>query len=143
MKSFLGVLTGMTLATGALLAEPNAFPYDEFAKFSEKIPGEKIDGAVLIPAYLKAREPGAKIDLAKANFRIVMPDGKTVPLKCDVLPEKAEESPNPVDQKKIAGGFTHKLWIPKDPVTYAGASMLNDLAKESLEIQFPLPPREE
>lgn len=123
-------------------AEPNAFPYDEFAKFTEKIPGEKVDGKVLIAAFLKARESAPKIDPAKANFRILLPDGTSVPLKCEPLPAKPEEAKNPTDQKWIQKGFTHKLWIPKDPAAYAGSALLNDLPAESLEVQFPLPPRE-
>lgn len=143
MKSLLVTMAATALSVAFAAAEPNAFPYDEFAKFSEKMPGEKIDGVLFVPAYLKAREPGTKLDPVAANFRILMPDGKTVPLKCDPLPANPEEAKNPADKKKAEGGFTHKLWIPKDPATYAGSAMLNDLPKESLEIQFPLPPREE
>lgn len=124
-------------------AEPNAFPYDEFAKFTEKIPGEKVEGKVQIAAFLKSREPAPKIDPAKANFRIILPDGTVVPLKCDPLPGKPEDAANPIDRKWVERGFSHKLWIPKDPAAYAGSALLNDLPAESLEIQFPLPPREE
>ncbi|HVJ45859.1 MAG TPA: hypothetical protein VM511_05690 [Luteolibacter sp.] len=140
MKFFLGTLMGIVALAAA---EPNSFPYDEFTKFSEKMPGEKIGDALVIAAYLKPRTAGEKIDLAVANFRIQMPDGKVVPLKCEQLPVVPEGVTNENDKKKIAVGFTHKLWIPKDPAKYAGAAMLNDLPKDFLEIQFPLPPREE
>jgi hypothetical protein len=139
MKCLAGLMIGIA---GLAMAEPNALPYDEFTKFSEKMPGEKIDGELLIPAYLKPRTAGEKIDLAVANFRIQMPDGKSVPLKCEQMPVIPEAVTNLNDKKKIVAGFTHKLWIPKDPAKYAGAAMLNDLPKDFLEIQFPLPPRE-
>ena len=131
------------MVAGAISAEePSAFPYEEFARFSEKMPGQKIDGVVLIPAYLKPITPGNVLDAAKANFRIRMADGTTAPLRCDVLPANADDAKDPADKKKIQGGFTHKLWIPKDPEKYKGAALLNDLPAGYLDNHFPLPPRE-
>jgi len=131
------------MAVGALsAAEPNVFPYDEFAKFSEKMPGEDLEGVKMIAAFVKAAKEGEKLDLAKANFRIKMADGSIIPMRCDVLPEKPEDSKVEADQRRIRMGFTHKLWIPKDPEKYKGAALLNDLPPNYLEIQFPLPPRE-
>lgn len=130
------------MAAGGLPAqEPNVFPYDEFARFSEKMPGREVDGALLIPAYLKPITPGNILDPVKANFRIRMADGTSQPLRCETLP-KAEDAKDPVDQKRILAGFTHKLWIPKDPQKYKGGALLNDLPEGYLDIQFPLPPRE-
>ncbi len=140
MKYFLGWMIGLA---GFAVAEPNALPYDEFTKFSEKMPGEKVGDVLLIPAYLKPRVANEKIDLVLANFRIQMPDGKIIPLKCEQMPVIPEAVTDQNDKKKIIAGFTHKLWIPKDPAKYAGSVMLNDLPKDFLEIQFPLPPREE
>lgn len=139
----LTILTLSWIAAAAFsAAEPNAFPYEEFAKFSEKMPGEDVDGVKMIPAFIKAAKEGDTLDLAKANFRIRMADGSVVPMRCDVLPTKAEESSNPEDQRRIRLGFTHKLWFPKDAEKYKGASLINDLPQGFLEIQFPLPPRE-
>ena len=132
------------MAAGGLSAqEPNAFPYEEFAKFSEKMPAQTVDGVVLIPAYLKPIAPGNILDPAKANFRIRLADGTGTPLRCDVLPTKAEDAKDPIDRKMILGGFTHKLWIPKDPEKYKGSVLLNDLPAGYLDIHFPPAPRKE
>lgn len=141
MRVLLMAMVSLVGAGVISAAEPNAFPYDEFAKFSEEMPGEDVGGVKMIAAFLKAAPAGATLDPAKANFRIRMGDGSTVPMRCDVLPAKAEDSANPADRKRIEMGFTHKLWIPKDPEKYKGAAMLNDLPQGFLEIQFPLPPR--
>lgn len=139
MKYFAGM---MMAVAGLAMAEPNELSYDEFARFSERMPGEKVGDEQLIPAYLKPRTAGEVIDLAVANFRIRMPDGKIIPLKCDPLPVDPEAGLTPNDKKQIRAGFTHKLLIPKDPAKYAGAAMLNDLPKNFMEIQFPLVPRD-
>ena len=142
MRTLLMVMVSV-LAAGVLpAAEPNVFPYDEFAKFSEKMPGEDVGGVKMVAAFLKAAQAGETLDLAKANFRIRMADGSVVPMRCEVLPAKAEDTGNLADRKRIQMGFTHKLWIPKDPEKYKGAALLNDLPQGYLEIQFPLPPRE-
>ena len=122
-------------------AEPNVFPYDDFARFSVNMRGEKVDGVEMIAAYLKAVEEGKKIEPAEANFRIRLPDGTSAPLRCEALPEKPGEGKTPEDVLKITAGFTHKLWIPKDPAKYAGGALLNDLPKGFLNIQFPKPPK--
>jgi hypothetical protein len=122
-------------------AEPNIFPYDEFAEFSRQMPGEDVGGAKMIAAYLKAAKAGDTLDLAKANFRIKMADGSLVQMRCDVLPAKPEDASLLADKKRIQMGFTHKLWIPKDPQKYKGSALLNDLPEGYLEIQFPLPPQ--
>jgi hypothetical protein len=139
MKPMIGLM--ILAMTGASLAAdtPNAFPYAEFSKFADTMRGEVIDGVESIPAYLKPAKAGDKIDCEVAHFRIQTTDGKSLPLRCEILPAKAEEGKNPVDQSKIQAGFTHKLWIPKDPKKYEGAVMLNDLPTGFLEIQFPLP----
>ncbi|WAC20098.1 hypothetical protein OVA24_01735 [Luteolibacter sp. SL250] len=134
---------GFLLVAGTLsAAEPNVFPYDEFAQFAHQMPGEDVGGVKMVAAFLKAAKPGETLDLAKANFRIRMADGSIAPMRCDVLPAKAEDTANLADRKRIQMGFTHKLWIPKDPEKYKGAALLNDLPQGYLEIQFPLPPRE-
>ena len=142
MRMTMAAMIWMMVAGAISAEEPSAFPYEEFARFSEKMPGQKIDGVVLIPAYLKPITPGNVLDAAKANFRIRMADGTTAPLRCDVLPANADDAKDPADIKKIQGGFTHKLWIPKDPEKYKGAALLNDLPAGYLDIHFPLPPRE-
>lgn len=143
MKPMIGLMI-LAMATGASLAadKPNAFPYAEFAKFADTMKGEVIDGVESVPAYLKAAKAGDKLDCETAHFRIQTADGKSTPLRCDILPEKAEEGKTPGDQSKIRAGFTHKLWIPKDLKKYEGAVMLNDLPPGFLEIQFLLPSKE-
>lgn len=128
-------MTGVSIATG----EPNAFPYAEFAKAAAPIKGEIIDGVESIPLYLKAMKAGDKIDCETAHFRIQTADDKSQPLRCEILPEKPEEGKTPADQSRIRAGFTHKLWVPKDPEKYEGAVMLNDLPAGYLDIQFPSP----
>jgi len=143
MKPMIGLLMILAM-TGASFAadQPNAFPYAEFSKFADTMKGEVIDGVESIPAYLKAAKEGDKLDGETAHFRIQTADGRSTPLRCEILPENPEEGKNPVDQSKIRAGFTHKLWIPKDPKKYEGAVMLNDLPLGFLEIQFPLPAKE-
>ncbi|RYD29192.1 MAG: hypothetical protein EOP87_18700 [Verrucomicrobiaceae bacterium] len=142
MRTLLMAMVSLVAVGWLSAAEPNAFPYDEFAKFVEKIPGEDVGGVKMVAAFLKAAPAGGTLDPAKANFRIRMADGSAVPMRCDTLPAKAEDSTDPVDRKRIQMGFTHKLWIPKDAEKYKGAALLNDLPQGFLEIQFPLPPRE-
>lgn len=143
MRTKFLIAAAMTmLASGLSVAEPSALPYDEFFKFTENHPGEKVDGNLLIAAFIKASAQGEKLDAVKSNFRIQLADGTSIPLHCEALPAKAEEGKTQVDQNWIARGFTHKLWIPKDAEKYKGAALLNDLPPNSLEIQFPLPARE-
>lgn len=143
MRILLMAMVSLVAAGSLSAAEPNAFPYDEFAKFAEKMPGEDVGGVKMIAAFLKAAQAGETLDPAKANFRIRMADGSISPMRCDVLPAKPEDTADPADRRRIQMGFTHKLWIPKDPEKYKGAAMLNDLPQGYLEIQFPLPPRED
>lgn len=142
MRILLMAMVSLAVAGTLSAAEPNVFPYDEFAKFAEKMPGEDVAGVKMIAAYLKAAPAGETLDAGKANFRIRMADGSTLPMRCEVLPAKPEESTDTADRKRIQMGFTHKLWIPKDAGKYKGAALLNDLPQGYLEIQFPLPPRE-
>jgi hypothetical protein len=143
MKPTIGLLMMILAMTGASFAadKPNAFPYSEFAKAAAPLQGEVIDGVESIPLYLKALKAGDKIDCESAHFRIQMADGKIQPLRCDPLPEKPEEGKSPADQSRIRAGFTHKLWVPKDPKKYEGAVMYNDLPAGYLDIQFPSPAR--
>jgi hypothetical protein len=143
MRVLLLAMVSLMAASPLSAAGPNVFPYDEFAQFVEKSPGEDVGGAKMIVAYLKAAQAGETLDPAKANFRIRMADGSTVPMRCEVLPAKAEDAAHPSDRMRIQMGFTHKLWIPKDREKYKGAALLNDLPQGYLDIQFPLPPREE
>ena len=142
MRILLMAMVFLVAAGAPSAAEPNVFPYDEFTKFAEKMPGEDVDGVKMVAAFLKAAQEGKTLDAAKANFRIRMADGSMVPMRCDVLPAKAEDAADPTDRKRIQMGYTHKLWIPKDPEKYKGAALLNDLPHGYLEIQFPLPARE-
>jgi len=141
MKPTIGLMMVILAMTGASFAanEPNAFPYAEFAKAAAPLKGEVVDGVESIPLYLKAMKAGDKIDCEAAHFRIQTADGKSEPLRCDPLPEKPEEGKSPAEQSRIRAGFTHKLWVPKDPVKFEGAVLLNDLPPGYLDIQFPSP----
>ena len=139
------VFFAMLGSVGSAADEPSAFPYEEFLKATDKNSGQPVDGVPMIPIYLKPLKPGDQIDLKKANFRITMPGAKAaaIPLHCEVLPKNADDAKNPTDQSRIRAGFTHKLWVPKDPEKYAGSALLNDLPAGFLDVQFALPPKPE
>lgn len=141
MKPTIGLMMVILAMTGASIAagEPNAFPYAEFAKAAAPLKGEVVDGVESIPLYLKALKAGDKIDAEAAHFRIQTADGKSQALRCEPLSVKPEEGRNPAEQSRIRAGFTHVLWVPKDPVKYEGAVLLNDLPPGFLDVQFPSP----
>lgn len=119
--------------------EANEFPYQEFIRIMGPTKGEVVDGVELIAVYLKPILRTSKIDVTKANFRIRMPDGKTLPLRCEELPERPADAKTQEDHTKVRLGFTHKLWIPKDPGKYDKSVLLNNLPPGSLDMHLPAP----
>lgn len=140
MKWLVSVIGWLAAASCVIAAdEANEFPYQEFFRIMAPVKGEVVDGVELIPVYLKPILNTSKIDVTKADFRIRMADGKTVPLRCEELPEKPADAKTQEDHTKVRQGFTHKLWIPKDPAKYGQSVLLNNLPPGSLDMHLPAP----
>ena len=126
------VVTLAIAATTAFGEDKTIVPYERMKTPMEAFPSRDIEGVDYTPFYLRHTKEGTMLDPEAAKFRIETADGKTVILKWETLASIAEADRTVFEEKQIQDGFTHRLWIPKDPKKYAHAKIVWDLPPQSV-----------
>lgn len=93
----------------------------------------EIEGEKYVTLYIK---PIKKVDIDKANFRLVSPDGEVEKLLIEELNKIPIKQLQHEDLDAIKEDYVLRIWVPKNNAKYAEWFLNHDFEKGSFTLTF-------
>lgn len=130
----LSAIIGLCVTNATLAAEDGtAIPYNSVNKSMSFLKSQKVKGVDCVPWYVR-HQKGAVLDPAKAKFRVRTWEGHEHVLEIEPLSKVPAEQLSEFEKELKAGGYTHRMWIPKGKKEFMDGDIVHSLPKGSIDM---------